>query len=66
LPSRHDEEDYSGDQVKTDHRKQCGSEIKDRADGADAYWQGILARQKLQQRYVRDAIETQTEIRVPT
>lgn len=58
--------DYSGDQVKTDHRKQCGFEIEDRADGADAYWQGMLARQKLQQRYGRDAIETQTEIRVPT
>ena len=50
--------------IKNDHKKQCGFEIKDRKDAADAFWQGVLARQKIKND--RDAIATQTEIRVPT
>ena len=50
--------------VRNDHQKQCGFEIRDRKDAAEAYWQGVLARQKIKDD--RDAIATQTEIRVPT
>ena len=54
--------DYRG--VAGDHKKQCGFEIKDRPDDADAFWQGIRARKLIQND--KDAIQTQTEIRVPT
>jgi len=50
--------------VASDHQKQCGFAIKDRADDAEAFWQGVRARKLIQND--RDAIKTQTEIRVPT
>ncbi|MDU8109886.1 hypothetical protein RX810_05915 [Pseudomonas syringae pv. actinidiae] len=49
--------------VNNDHQKQCGFEIKDRADDAESFWQGVRARQMVQND--RDAMETQSEIRVP-
>jgi hypothetical protein len=49
--------------VKSDHQKQCGFEIKERPDDAEAFWQGVRARQLIKND--RDAIQTQTEIRVP-
>lgn len=50
--------------VGFNHQKQCGFEIKGREDDAQAYWQGVRARQGIKDRY--DTIQTQTEIRVPT
>ena len=50
--------------VGSEHKKQCGFEIRDRQDAADAFWQGVLARQKIKDD--PDAIKTQSEIRVPT
>lgn len=46
------------------HQKQCGFDIRSREDDALSFWQGVLARRLIQDD--RDAIETQTEIRVPT
>jgi hypothetical protein len=49
---------------KSDHQKQCGFQILGRTDDAESFWQGVRARQLIQND--RDAIETQSEIRVPT
>ncbi|SQF98660.1 putative halovibrin [Paucimonas lemoignei] len=50
--------------TKNNHQKECGFEIKDRPDDADAFWQGVRARRLIQND--AEAIRTQTEIRVPT
>lgn len=50
--------------LKMDHQKQCGFEIKDRPDDAASFWQGMRARQQIQND--RGTLQTQTEIRVPT
>ena len=49
--------------VKNDHKKQCGFAIRDRTDDAQAFWQGMRAREMIKND--SDAIKTQTEIRVP-
>jgi len=50
--------------TKNNHQKECGFEIKDRPDDATALWQGVRARKLIQND--AEAIQTQTEIRVPT
>ncbi|MDH0748332.1 DUF2599 domain-containing protein [Pseudomonas sp. GD03842] len=47
----------------SNHKKQCGFAIGKRGDDAEAFWQGVRARQLIKND--RDAIQTQTEIRVP-
>lgn len=48
--------------VNSDHKRQCGFEIKDRPDDAYSFYQGIRARKMIRE----ESIWTQTEVRVET